>query len=459
MFRKWLLCICICLSCLALTLNGGIAVSATEEGVEAPPPEPTTEEIIEEYESGYEISASSHINDNNLYSYLLKLVREDMKAKYDIVYEGTVIYSEMFKDFTEIVIDDNLITTLKGLDLIKFDNLKTLKITNNKLTEITEDVFENMPVIETLDFTSNDITSVNFGQIPTLKSLTLNNNKLTHLDLTELGSSSITLNLAQNKFSDMLNIKFPERITQMTLNIINNNITNISDDYFAMDKLKMCVGIQNINDGNGIDANTTTPIRYYKTNIPGLSLKVFKFNGVLNELVYTFEDSNITGNAFYEEKTFGIGNYSFEYYFGETPAYVKDDPELSYYKTGDMNIKPSPCTIQYEFKGKTYYTFDKKVTGKVKVMLSSVDNGEIMYKVNGGEWQKGSTIMCDKGGNYSIYTKVVIDGVESEENVVLVRTSQNVLIPDIVMLVLVLLFTFGLFMIVVPYISKKFFKK
>ena len=67
--------------------------------------------------------------------------------------------------------------------------------------------------------------------------------------------------------------------------------------------------------------------------------------------------------------------------------------------------------------------------------------------------------MCDKGGNYTVYTKVVVDGVESEVKSFLIRTSQNVIIPDIVMLVLLLLFMFGLFFVLVPFISKKFFKK
>ena len=38
-------------------------------------------------------------------------------------------------------------------------------------------------------------------------------------------------------------------------------------------------------------------------------------------------------------------------------------------------------------------------------------------------------------------------------------TDENVIIPDIVMLVLVLLFALALFMIVIPLVSKKFFRK
>lgn len=456
MLKKILMCFVLCLSCMALTLGGGMSISATEE---EPVIDPVQEEIIATYESGYQISPSSHMEDNNLYSILLKRASEDIKTKHNIDYTFDTIYSDMFKGFTEIVITDNIINSLNGLELIKFDNLKTLKITNNKLVSIEEEIFEYMPVLENVDFSSNLLTSVSFGEIPTLKSVILNNNKLSDLDLIDLGVSSLNLSVAQNEFSSVSAIVFPERISEISLNVINNDISYISDSYFITEKFKLSVGVQGINNDNEISLNTVTPLRYYKTNNPALTLEVYKYNGIVSEHCYTFKDSDIPDGGYYIDKAFPIGEYYFEYHIDGNPAYVKNDPNYAFYKCGEMNIKPTVCDVKYEFKGKEYYTFDEKVTGKVKVILSSIDNGTIMYKVNSGNWQTGNTVMCDQGGNYTIYTKVVIDGVESEEKVILVRTSQNVLIPDFVMLVLILLFTLGLFLIVVPYVSKKFFKK
>ena len=53
----------------------------------------------------------------------------------------------------------------------------------------------------------------------------------------------------------------------------------------------------------------------------------------------------------------------------------------------------------------------------VKVFLSSVEGSKITYKVNSGEWIECEgnycEITCDEGGNYTIYSKVIIDGMES----------------------------------------------
>ena len=98
------------------------------------------------------------------------------------------------------------------------------------------------------------------------------------------------------------------------------------------------------------------------------------------------------------------------------------------------------------------------MTGEVKVLLSCEEGAEIYYKVGGSDWTKGNEIMCDKGGNYSITAKVVKDGYESEETNVLIMTSLNTVVPDILMLILVLLFTLTLFIVVVPIVSKKWFK-
>lgn len=457
MVKRFLCCLGIFLSCMGLTFAGKLAANATTEEIP-----PTEEEIIAEYESGYAISATSHFKDNNLYSLLLKDVREELKEKYDIDYIGDTLYSEMFKNFEEIIIDDNIITTLEGLQYIKFDNLKTLKITNNKITSISASTFENMPVIETVDFTSNEISSVDFGTVPTLKNIGLANNKLSSIDLEDLGAFTVNLNVAQNNISSMTDIKLPNRVTSVSLNIINNYISEIDDAYFASSKFKMSVGIQSLNSEDKINLDTSTTLRFYKLNIPGLTLKVFKFNGLVREETpyHVFSDANITEGEFYEEKKFEIGEYAFEYYLGDSPAYVKGDIDKCFYATKtEMEIIPTTTTAKFEYKGEVTDTFDKKVTGKVKVTLYSSDGGKIMYKVNNGDWQEGDVVMCDKGGNYTIYSKVVVGDVESKENIILVRTSQNVLIPDIVMLVLILLFTFGLFMIVVPYVSKKFFRK
>ena len=86
MVKRFLCCLGIFLSCMGLTFAGKLAANATTEEIP-----PTEEEIIAEYESGYAISATSHFKDNNLYSLLLKDVREELTEKYDIDYIGDTL--------------------------------------------------------------------------------------------------------------------------------------------------------------------------------------------------------------------------------------------------------------------------------------------------------------------------------------------------------------------------------
>lgn len=486
MVKKILLGLCLFIASICLitpTIYTTNITKAEEEIPDIPddevvtPPEVnedgyTTEElqIIESYESGYTISVSTHMTDTNLYASLLNKFEDWLEEEYGIIYEADVIYRDMFKDISDIAFDDALIMSLEGLDLINFASLKSLSLTRNKLTVITKETFTKMPVIENLDFTGNEISSVELGKIPTLKSINLAKNKLSALNLKDLGSSTIAINVAQNNFEDISLINFPERVTSISLNIINNKIAEIPEDYLKLSgsKLKMNIGVQGLNEGRDVTSDTTIPLKYYKTNIPNLKLQIYKYNGVIDEPVALIGDEDIPAGAYCLDKYLPIGQYVFEYVFDDGNGNIEiaqnpEDTTRVYFETGKMTVLPATCTVTYEFKGEKYETFTKKVTGKVKVFLSSVEGSKIKYKVNSGDWidVDGNTceIMCDEGGNYTIYSKVVIDGMESKEKVVLVRTSQNVIIPDIVMLVLVLLFTLALFMIVVPLISRKFFRK
>ena len=130
-----------------------------------------------------------------------------------------------------------------------------------------------------------------------------------------------------------------------------------------------------------------------------------------------------------------------------------------YFQKYYFQVTPNVRDIKYEHKGKIYDNFTRKVTGKVKVLLACEEGGEIYYKIGNGEWIQGNEIMCDRGGHYSITTKVVIDNISSEEKSILIKTSLNLIIPDILMLILILLFALTLFLVVVPLVSKKWFRK
>lgn len=442
------------------TTEDGTQVGADENENTEEPSNPSDADIYEQIyndliKGGIEITMGDEFDDNHLYSALLQIIKDYIRVNYNYNYNQSVIYNTMFKYITEINIDDMEIESLNGLGTIRFNSLTSLNVTTNSIKKVESSIFTYMPVLENLNLSNNTIESVDFTKANGLKNINLSTNKLSSIDLTMLGSRDININIANNLFDKMTDIKIPTRLDSIHINLINNNITEISDDYFQFEKMTLNLGLQGLKSENKTKIDTSTNIRVFKTNIDNLSVNIYKVNALEDVLIKTIADTDIIDN--FLEFKLGAGNYYYEYSLSEesSSSQVLD----KYYKSYKFTIKPSPCTVKYEFKGKIYDTFDKKVTGKVKVLLSCEDGGEIYYTTNDQDWIKGTEVSFDKGGNHSVRVKVVLDGEESDITSVFIMTSLNTIIPDGVMLALLLFFALTLFFVVVPLVSRKWFRK
>ena len=458
---------------LAKTTNDANVVTLTEEQDPASPDinedENTDDDIValrekinNEINVGYPVNSTSEIVDTRLYSALLKIVKDRIFEKYNYNYSDLdTLYSKTFAS-TELAIEsieirDWDISSLAGLEILYFTNLKSLTIVGNNLGELKDDLFQRMPALETLNFACNKISKIDFKYAPKLKSVNLSSNNLTAVDLTYFVGTDLDINLANNQFTSIKNISLPTRVDSIKLNIVANNISDLTDEYLSYNKLTLNTGVQGISGTDTKSIDTSTALDFYKINLGGVYIKIFK-SGVGDTLVDEIKDVNITDKKL--SKKFSVGEYYIEYYNADgTLGYKNNNDETAYFKTYKFKVIPTACTAKFEFKGKIYDNFPNKVTGKVKVILSCEEGGEIYYKFGDNDWTQGNEIMCDKGGNYGITTKVVIDGIESEQKSFLVKTSLNPIIPDILMLVLILIFTLALFLIIVPLVSKKWFRK
>ena len=462
----------LCMFCYSPTNNftsddaNSIVVFAEEgevvEPTEPEPTDPTVEDRVYEdlKKGGYELDNTTDIPDKNLYSALMQIARAYIKDNYegyDAKNENT-LWTTMLKNVETVDIQNMDITSLQGIEKIRFDNLVSLSVTNNSIVSIQDTFMDRMGKLENLNLACNKITTINFGSNSKLKNINLSSNSLSKINFSQLTNPNLVINIANNKFSAMSNIGLPARSSSIDLNIINNNITSIDNEYFESSVINLKCGLQGVvaSDSN-VTIDTSTSISYYKAKNPLLSVKIYKVGTLSDELIQTITDADVENNV--KEITLGVGEYYAEYFENDAPLYVNGDSEKSLYKTYKFKVIPSTVGIKYEYKGKMYDTFENKVTGKVKVYLSCEDGGTIYYKIGNGEWVQGDTVNCDKGGNYAITAKVVIDGVESKESSVLIKTSLNVVIPDIVMLILVLIFTLAIFLIIVPLVSKKWFRK
>jgi len=414
------------------------------------------------YERGFEL-APSDFADTRLYSALLAEAVEYASSKGDR-FTGDTLYSEMFlfPDFKEISITNANITSLDGIESVRLDYVEKISITNNKITDIKPEYFSDSENLKEINFATNQISSFELPILRNLEKVNLANNLLTQIDLSNCMGDEVDINLAANDIVALDNVKLP-RADKITLNMIGNNLSSVNDSYFSETKFDLKVGVQGIKDiSNPTSTSSSKGIRFYRTNIDGLGIKIYDNSVKVPVLVKSVTDADITSGNYYDI-ILPIGEYFYEYTLDGEPVYSKYNVEKNYYLSQSFVVKPTTATFKFEHKGEMYDEIGK-VTGAVKVHLDSVDldsgvQGKIMYSVNLGEWQEGDLVDCSAGGIFSVKVKVVCGDYESEEISIFFQTSLNAVIPDAVMFFIILFLAIMVFFIGVPIISKKFFRK
>ena len=412
--------------------------------------------------------SKSQISDENLYSALLKTYKFAYSGT-DRAYTGSTIYSDMFKDMKTINLDSSqtklTITSLAGLEYLDFDSLESFSANLNSITTFDPVYFQNTnpEKFSSLSLAGNQLESIPLDGLTGLYNINLSSNKLTKIDFGKIegeqgGNTIVSFNLAGNTIENMSDINLPSRrIGHINLNIIGNNITSIEDKFFT-EKYTLQVGIQGFNKAEEIvSVDTKQNLVVYQTGIENLSVIVYKIDGDFDDPVATIDTQMIEGG--FTSLNLGVGEYEYEYVINGSSAYSKNDIDRRYLASQKFNVIPQAVAYTFTFKGKEYTELEK-VTGVVTVNLKSDEEGaRIYYSINGSDWIEGTEVLCDKGGNYNIKVKSVIGQYESKEQEIWVKTSLNLIIPDALMLVLVLLLAITLFFVVVPIVSKKYFKK
>ena len=110
-----------------------------KEGASEPNTEAIEEQIWQDLMSdGYELASRTDIEDVKLYNVLLREVKNYIAVTYNYPYTETTIYTSMFKYIEEItVVNDMAITSLKGIEKIKFNELKFIHPSNKYSIPVT----------------------------------------------------------------------------------------------------------------------------------------------------------------------------------------------------------------------------------------------------------------------------------------------------------------------------------
>ncbi|MBQ7351521.1 MAG: hypothetical protein IJW59_01450 [Clostridia bacterium] len=412
------------------------------------------------------IVATTEIADTVLYKTLLNIYQKKYKGT-DREYTGTSIYTDMFKNETELILDSSVvkegaIKSIAGLELLEFDSLETFSINGQQIGTFYPISLRNTKsgTFKTLRLSNTGLTSIDLTGLTTIYNIDLSQNSLKTVDFSNVegvngGGTILNYNLAGNQFKSMDDIVLPsKRIAHINLNLLANNIIDIDESYFS-EYYTLQIGVQGfISDDKVVSVDTKRNFVYYKSGIEGLTIDIVRIDGDFDQPVTSISDADVVeGNS--KTLSLPVGEYRYDYLINGTNAY--DFIGYEHLESCEFFVIPQRASYIFEFKGKEYTELGK-VTGIVTVKLSSSEGAKIFYQVNNGEWTEGDVVVCDKGGNYNINVKTVIDGYESEYQSIWVRTSLNLYVPDVFMLVIVLLITLTLFLVVLPIVSKKYFK-
>ncbi len=427
-------------------------------------------------DGGELISLEKSGMDENLYRALIEIYNEKMGYEPNSINYVTSLSTHLFSglEITTLDLSHQNITSLTSFSWLYFnESLVELKLDFNNIISITtisgeNPLFRVSPNLKTLSISNNNLESVTLLSMPNLQTLNLNNNELSEVDLSMLSpteENELNVNLSCNDISEWSDIKFPsDNSLQNKLNI--NVMANcLKKPDFTSSNINLLLGFQN-NSYHSNSFTTSQSAYYYKTGVENLRLVLGIKDSDIAPVVLS--DLNASEGVNLSE-LLGVGTFSAYYSINPTTlenVYNKDSVEYSMFEPFEFTIAPTKPTCKLKV-GDEEKDFDNSSTIGAKDIIKfyTVDEGaEIYYRIsNEEEWIKGDTLKLTKGGQYSVSFKSVMkskDGksVESEMESILIKTSQSLLVPDIVLILFVALFALVFFAVIIPLIKKYIMK-
>lgn len=405
-----------------------------------------------------------------------------------------------FANLETLHLNGNSIKTVNSSQFSTMPKLQTLYL-NDQKEDILTDVDLNISPKnskETYDLSSIKHLNVAGNMVETIKlsalsktlddvyygltELIANDNNITEIDLSKLSpvssTNTIYINLASNKFSNLSQIKLPsDSKINGVLNLIlmNNDIKNISN---LSTKINYKLGIQGISKSAFVSTDTNNQktiatdydLTYHKLNIENACLKIVQYKSNNNEkqVVRTFyiKEADYENSLINLMSILGIGEFEIsqgvliDEIFTSHSYIINSDlkyNENEFIKTYNISIIPAKPTFIITYKGKQYTPSTcPKLTSPASVKLTTdIENAKIYYTSDKmSDWVEASEFKITKGGSTNYYTKVAVDGVESEIQITFIKASTNLYLPDIVIILIILAIGCLLFLVAFPLIMK-----
>lgn len=417
---------------------------------------------------------SKDITDYQLYNKLSGMAASLFNSPY--------LYADTFADesFTEINLSNENIASLQGLELLQFPFVTKVDFSKNAIDTIPINAFFSMKNLETLNLSNNNLQTLEITSYAS--EINLNNNKLEQVTIND---SNLTLiNLNNNNFYNTNLINFntgnknevlPEN--QFEILLYNNYLSGYDSVQGQKILNNAYLGVQGIKSTIVKSDSVLTVYPFKKINVlksvlidedeqiyenqVKLSNVIVKLTTMPNnngeyEVIHTFNPTSMVNYDSYV-LTCGYfrlifvddyGDLIYSYYYDTS---INPDTSLPYneykfelstddnydgisqkvvnknYETINLTIKPREQNVHLMHNG-TVYAIDGNFKGPIKfeIFTTIKDDCYFLYSVNSKDFQRYNAdegIYIEKGGIYTIYLKVVQNGVESDPNVFLVRVQ------------------------------------
>lgn len=375
----------------------------------------------------------------------------------DSIYKKNITELDLSFSALGAVSTSKKISSLEGLELLDLRTVTVLKVNHQNISELKESTLSGMPNLERLEIVSNNLTQLTISQNAKLKVLLADNNNLSKADLSVMDASGYesensVISLNYNKFSSINQITFPmvNANSKLTVNLINNNITDINLNNYSFNLNLGIQGARSFNDKAFL--TTTQSIYYYNLPTDEISAKIFKIEGNNQSVVYTLKNSEIITPKYLE-----VGEYKIKFYLNDVEFSEQNKQDYPYYVDYDFTVKPPAPTYYFLINGEKIDHVNK-LTKKATLVINSIENAKTYYSVNGADWVEGNEVKLTKGGTYPVALKYVIGDYESEIYTVTVNASINLAINEGVLILIIALVAavfLGVFIVVKKYVLDK----
>lgn len=401
------------------------------------------------------------ISDTGLYNSLIALYNSNNPDE-----PVTKVYVNMFENETSLNLQNRLIYSLSGLSQLYMPNLESLNVSKNRLSSLTTELIE-FTNLKSLNLFDNELTNISLTNLTKLEDVNLVKNNLSSINLSGITKGIVRLSF--NKFVDFSKITLPYESaisSELTIELMNNNLNNVSENVLNSTKINLELGLQ----GVGLNHKENVPqenrtihtitssstITYYNFAYYNITTKIY--NAKTNALVLELTNS---ATADFITFTLSVGEYKVEYINNESQAqaYISNHEIYGAFKNVDtFKVVPSQPDHQFLVNGTYYDSYDGKIPGGTKLVFTTSDQDAVIYyKLPNQDWKQGTEVKLPNNGTYYVLVKSVIGEYESFSYSITVSSSVNAILPDFLTLILIIAVGALLLFGAVPLIKKYFY--